>query len=88
VRRAAATRWAALLIVAAVSFAAAFAIARAVGDGGGSASTPRRVDRMPVRSVSIGNLERAPTIKPLRSAAGTPPGQGRTTATSTTSTVP
>ena len=54
-----------------VAFAIAFAVARAAaGDSDSAAAEP--VEALPVQPVSIDNLERAPTIKPLRSIAGAP----------------
>ena len=55
-----------------VAFALAFAIARAVAGGDGS-SDPATVQELPAANVSIENLDRAPTIKPMRSVAGAPP---------------
>lgn len=60
------------LLAGVVAFGAGFAIARSVSNGDASArAMPTR--QLPERLVTISNLERAPTIKPLRSAAGAPP---------------
>lgn len=65
-------RWALALLAGIVAFAGSFAIARAVTDDGDAASAmPTR--QLPEQPVMINNLERAPTIKPLRSVAGAPP---------------
>jgi hypothetical protein len=57
------------LVAGAVAFAGSFAIARAVaGDDGSDHAAVAR--RLPERLVTINNLERAPTIKPLRHTAG------------------
>jgi hypothetical protein len=59
------------LIAAALAFAVCFAIARSMGgDDASTRALPAR--KVPERLVTISNLERAPTIKPLRSAAGGP----------------
>ena len=65
-------RWAPAVIACAVAFAGSFAAARALSDDddSGNAMPTRQV---PGRVVTINNLERAVTIKPLRSAAGAPP---------------
>jgi len=66
-------RSAVLLAIAltAVAFAVAFVVARSVaGDSGPTAAEP--AEPLPAQSVSINNLERASTIKPLRSIAGEP----------------
>jgi hypothetical protein len=55
-----------------VAFALAFAVARAVA-GGDGASDPAPVQDLPAANVSIENLERAPTIKPMRSVLGERP---------------
>jgi hypothetical protein len=60
------------LAVALVAFALAFAVARAVA-GGSGASDPAPVQELPAANVSIENLERAPTIKPMRSVLGERP---------------
>ena len=71
--RAATVRSAALALVAGVvAFGGSFAAARALSGGDDSAGT-RTVQRLPDPLVTVSNLERAPTIKPLRSAAGAPP---------------
>jgi hypothetical protein len=60
------------LLAAVVAFGVCFAIARSLaGDGASSAAAPTR--KVPDRLVTISNLERAPSIKPLRSVAGAPP---------------
>jgi len=62
----------ALAVAAAVvAFALAFAVARALS-GGSEAPPPEAVEPLPAPAVSIENLERAPSMKPLRSAAGAP----------------
>lgn len=68
----AARRWALALVAGAVAFAGSFTVARAVteDDDAGQAMPTRQ---LPGRLVTINNLERAPSIKPLRSAAGAPP---------------
>jgi hypothetical protein len=60
------------LAAALVAFALAFAVARAVA-GGDEASDPAPVQDLPAATVSIENLERAPTIKPMRSVLGERP---------------
>jgi hypothetical protein len=72
--RGAAPRRAILIAVlaAAVAFAGCFAIGRSVARDDTSAdAAPTRM--APERLVTISNLERAPSMKPLRSAAGVPP---------------
>jgi hypothetical protein len=59
------------IVLAAVAFAVAFAVARSAGGGSENASA-EPVEPLPVRPVTVNNLERAPTIKPLRSIAGEP----------------
>jgi hypothetical protein len=62
-------------IAAVIAFGACFAIGRSVaGDDTSTATTPTRM--VPERLVTISNLERAPSMKPLRSAAGAPPAAG------------
>jgi hypothetical protein len=64
--------WVIALIVAVIAFAVAFAGARAlVSDDPAPHAVPLR--DVPAAAVTINNLERAGTIKPLRSAAGAPP---------------
>ena len=65
-------RSAVAIAAALVIFVLAFAIARAVAGSGGDGD-PAPVRDLPAAEVSIENLERAPSIKPLRSIAGTPP---------------
>jgi hypothetical protein len=55
----------------AVAFAVAFVVARSASGGSGSAAA-EPVEPLPVQPVTVNNLERAPTIKPLRSVAGEP----------------
>ena len=61
-------------VVLAVALAAlAFAVAFAIAHGTGGGSDPVAADPpepVPVQPVTINNLERAPSIKPLRSVAG------------------
>ena len=61
----------AALLAGAVAFGGSFAAARALSGDDGS-SRPERVERLPETLVPINNLERAPSIKPLRSVAGAP----------------
>jgi len=74
VRRQAFWRPAVALVVTAIAFAGGFAAARVLdGDGNGDAEpTATSVRELPRRLVTINNLERAPSIKPLRSIAGAP----------------
>jgi hypothetical protein len=72
VYRAAATRWPTLALVAALAFGGAFFAARALNGDGGS-SNSKKVELLSAPAVSIDNLERVPTMKPLRSAPGSPP---------------
>ena len=59
------------IALAAVAFAIAFAVARTTaGDSESTAAAP--AEPLPVQPVSVNNLERAPSIKPLRSVAGEP----------------
>ena len=63
----------AIAIAAAVAaFAIAFGVARGLA-GDSSDSTAEPIQPLPAPAVSIENLERAPTIKPLRTAAGEAP---------------
>ena len=64
-------RSAVVVVAALVAFALAFAVARAIAGGSdGTDATPVR--DLPAGEVAIENLERAPSIKPLRSIAGEP----------------
>jgi hypothetical protein len=63
--------------VVGVAFALAFFVARAVA-GGDEPPAPEPVQALPVQPVTVNNLERAPTMKPLRSIAGGPPAQETT----------
>jgi len=61
------------LLAGVLTFAGGFAAARALSggdDGGGTAAKP--VQQVPEQLVTVNNLERAPSIKPLRSVAGGP----------------
>jgi len=60
-----------LAIVAIAAFGIAFAVARGVS-GGSDTPTAETAEPLPAPAVSIDNLERAPTMKPLRSVAGEP----------------
>jgi hypothetical protein len=74
-------RQAVLLAVAltVLAFAIAFVVARAVA-GDSDSTAPGPAEPLPAQPVTIDNLERAPTIKPLRSIAGEPePAAGSTT---------
>jgi hypothetical protein len=71
VRRLDRTRLAVLALVAVLAFAGAFATARTVGRD--DAPPAARVERMAAPLVKIANLDRAPTMKPLRSVGGAPP---------------
>jgi hypothetical protein len=61
----------AALLAGAVAFGGSFAAARALSSN--DESHEAVVKRQPERLVTISNLERAPSIKPLRSAAGAAP---------------
>jgi hypothetical protein len=61
-----------VVIAALVAFALAFAIARGVA-GDSDEPTAEAAQPLPAPAVPIDNLERAPTMKPLRSIAGEPP---------------
>jgi hypothetical protein len=54
-----------------VAFAIAFVLAHGSGGNSGG-SAPEPVQPLPLAPVSINNLERAPSMKPLRSVAGGP----------------
>jgi hypothetical protein len=71
VRRLDRTRLATLALVAALASAGAFSIARAVGND--DAQPSAKVERMPAPLVKIANLDRVPTMKPLRSQPGGAP---------------
>jgi hypothetical protein len=60
-----------LAIVAVAAFAIAFGVARSVA---GDDPPPRAeaAEPLPAPPVPVNNLERAPTMKPLRSVAGVP----------------
>jgi hypothetical protein len=79
---AAARRSAVLALVAGVvAFGGCFAAARALtGDDHPKAAA---IKRMPDPVVTVSNLERAGTIKPLRSVAGAPPAPNPPTAAGT-----
>jgi hypothetical protein len=70
VRRLDRTRLAVLALVAVLAFAGAFATARIVRRD--DPSPAGRVERMAAPLVKIANLDRAPTMKPLRSVGGAP----------------
>jgi hypothetical protein len=61
----------ATLVAFALAFALAFAVARGMAsDSTEAASEPAQP--LPAQPVTVNNLERAPTMKPLRSIAGEP----------------
>ena len=64
------------LVAGVAAFAGGFAGARALG-GEEDSSSAGSLEVRPETMVPISNLERAPSMKPLRSAAGAPPGPGQ-----------
>jgi hypothetical protein len=71
----AAVRPGSAIAIGVVALVAAFVIAFAVarGSGGDSGAAPAKpAQPVPAAPVSVNNLERAPSMKPLRSIAGGP----------------
>jgi hypothetical protein len=60
------------VVLAALAFAVAFFAARTLGSDS-EAATAEPIEPLTAQPVPVNNLERAPTIKPLRSVAGDPP---------------
>jgi hypothetical protein len=59
------------IVLAVTAFAGAFLIARSAAEGPAETAA-QPAEPLPVQPVTINNLERAPSIKPLRSVAGEP----------------
>jgi hypothetical protein len=60
-----------VVIATLVAFALAFAVARGMASDSGEPA-PEPAQPLPAQAVTVNNLERAPTMKPLRSIAGEP----------------
>ena len=60
------------VVLTALAFAVAFFAARTLSNDS-EAAAAKPVEPLVAQPVTVNNLERAPTIKPLRSIAGEPP---------------